>query len=83
MGMHADSSDVFSGDSQVVAPKKAALKEAEAEYETVMAGLRGKQAELDSLLSELATLEEQLSNTVSEKDRLEAEVTDSGLDLQY
>ena len=30
----------------MVAPKKAALKEAEASYEIVMVGLRAKQAEL-------------------------------------
>ena len=32
--------------AKVVAPKKAALKEAEASYEEVMVGLRAKQAEL-------------------------------------
>lgn len=32
--------------AKVVAPKKAALKEAEASYEVVMVSLRAKQAEL-------------------------------------
>lgn len=32
--------------AKVVAPKKAALKEAEGSYEEVMVGLRAKQAEL-------------------------------------
>ena len=36
--------------AKVVAPKKAALKEAEASYEVVMVSLRAKQAELQVLL---------------------------------
>ena len=36
--------------AKVVAPKKAALKEAEGSYEEVMVGLRAKQAELKVLL---------------------------------
>ena len=35
--------------AKVVAPKKAALKEAEGSYEEVMVGLRAKQAELKVL----------------------------------
>ena len=37
--------------AKVVAPKKAALKEAEGSYEEVMVGLRAKQAELKVGLS--------------------------------
>jgi dynein heavy chain len=52
--------DKYEEVAKVVAPKRAALAEAEAEYETVMSSLRAKQAELDTILAELAGLEEQV-----------------------
>ena len=60
--------------AKVVAPKKKALGEAEAEYNEVMAGLKIKQAELQDLQDKLAALEADLANSIEEKDRLENEV---------
>lgn len=66
--------DKYEEVAKVVAPKRAALAEAEAEYESVMTGLRAKQAELDTILAQLAGLEQQLADTIAEKNRLESEV---------
>ena len=45
--------------AKVVAPKKAALKEAEGSYEEVMVGLRAKQAELKVRTVHLAAVSRQ------------------------
>lgn len=56
--------DKYEKVAKVVAPKQAALKEAEASYEEVMVGLRALQAELQDLLDKLAAMEADLaSNT--------------------
>lgn len=56
--------DKYEKVAKVVAPKQAALKEAEASYEEVMVGLRALQAELQALLDKLAAMEADLaSNT--------------------
>lgn len=60
--------------AKVVAPKRAALAEAEASYEEVMKGLREKQAELKTLLDKLAVMESDLKTNTDKKNQLEAEV---------
>jgi len=60
--------------AKIVAPKKAALGEAEAEYNAVMAGLEVKQNELQGLMDKLADLEKQLEQSMQKKENLENEV---------
>ncbi|KAK9828903.1 hypothetical protein WJX72_002692 [[Myrmecia] bisecta] len=60
--------------AKVVAPKKAALKVAEDEFEVVMVGLRAKQADLKELMDKLAAMESDLVANTAKKERLEAEV---------
>ncbi|KAL3142804.1 hypothetical protein ABBQ38_003103 [Trebouxia sp. C0009 RCD-2024] len=60
--------------AKVVAPKKAALKEAEGSYEEVMVGLRAKQAELKELMDKLAAMESDLQTNTEKKVKLEGEV---------
>ncbi|GAX74205.1 hypothetical protein CEUSTIGMA_g1654.t1 [Chlamydomonas eustigma] len=66
--------DSYDKVAKVVAPKKAALAEAEGTYNTVMTALNIKQADLKELMDKLADLEAQLEHSVSEKSRLEGEV---------
>ena len=66
--------DSYDRVAKIVAPKKRALAEAEAEYNEVMAGLKIKQAELQELMDKLALLENQLEESITEKQRLENEV---------
>ncbi|GIL57585.1 hypothetical protein Vafri_12790 [Volvox africanus] len=60
--------------AKVVAPKKAKLAEAEAQYEEVMVGLRAKQQELADLRAKLAAMESDLRTNTKKKERLEQEV---------
>ncbi|CAD7701708.1 unnamed protein product [Ostreobium quekettii] len=60
--------------AKVVAPKKAALKEAEGQYEEVMVGLRAKQAELKETMDKLFAMETDLEQNTKKKEQLEAEV---------
>ena len=60
--------------AKVVAPKRASLKIAEAEYEEVMVGLRGKQAELKELTDKLAVMEGELADNTKKKEQLQKEV---------
>jgi dynein heavy chain, axonemal len=56
--------DKYENVAKVVAPKQAKLKEAEAQYEEVMVGLRKLQGDLQVLMDKLATMEAELvSNT--------------------
>ena len=66
--------DTYDRVAKVVAPKKASLAEAEAEYNTVMAGLQVKQAELKELQEKLAGLEQQLKDSMVKKEQLENDV---------
>ena len=66
--------DSYDRVAKIVAPKKKALAEAEAQYSEVMAGLKIKQAELQELQDKLALLENQLEESITEKQRLENEV---------
>ncbi|PNH03664.1 Dynein heavy chain 7, axonemal [Tetrabaena socialis] len=65
--------DQYDKVAKVVAPKRAALAVAEAEYRKVMEALKAKQADLAEVMSRLATLEKQLAHSMAEKTRLEAE----------
>ena len=60
--------------AKVVAPKKAKLAEAEATYQSVMAGLKAKQSELAGLLARLASLESELEGCTARKAKLEGEI---------
>merc|ERR1711871_604654 len=62
--------------AKVVAPKKAQLAEAEAEYAEVMKQLEGKRAELAEVLGKLKKLEDTLDDLVRKKEALEAQVQD-------
>ena len=73
--------DSYDKVAKVVAPKRASLLQAEAEYSSVMEGLQQKQEELSTLLDQLARLEEQLQQSMKEKTRLEHEVEQCVLKL--
>jgi len=60
--------------AKVVAPKKAALAEAEVDLEKVMSALRVKQAELKAVEDKLAMLDADLKQKQSNKAKLEADV---------
>jgi dynein heavy chain len=47
--------------AKVVAPKKAALQQAEAEYSTLMEGLAAKKAELGAVVAALNALNDKLA----------------------
>lgn len=47
--------------AKVVAPKKAALQQAEGEYATLMEGLAAKKAELDAVVAALEALNTKLA----------------------
>lgn len=68
------SMDVYESVAKTVAPKQAALAEAEASYATVMAGLQIKQKELDELMTKLAAMEAELEASMLKKKQLEEEV---------
>lgn len=61
--------DSYDSVAKVVAPKKAALAEAQTASDQVNSALRSKQADLQEVLDKLATLEEQLEKTMAEKVR--------------
>ncbi|KXZ49087.1 hypothetical protein GPECTOR_23g2 [Gonium pectorale] len=65
--------DQYDKVAKVVAPKRAALAVAEAEYNRVMDALKAKQADLAEVMQRLAALERQLEKSMAEKARLEAE----------
>jgi len=52
---------LFGRVAKVVAPKKAALQEAETEYSTLMQGLAAKKAELEAVIAALDTLNSKLA----------------------
>ncbi|KAG2430891.1 hypothetical protein HXX76_009864 [Chlamydomonas incerta] len=60
--------------AKVVAPKKAKLAEAEAEFNELMVGLNAKKAELADLEAKLAELNTKLAEMQARKAQLEAEV---------
>ena len=62
--------------AKVVAPKKAQLAEAEAEFAEVTKQLEGKRAELAEVLAKLKKLEDTLDDLVAKKNALEAQVQD-------
>ncbi|GMH41668.1 hypothetical protein BSKO_09578 [Bryopsis sp. KO-2023] len=66
--------DQYDKVAKVVAPKKAALADAEGQYSEVMTALQAKQADLKEVMDKLETLEKQLDHSVKEKTRLENEV---------
>ena len=66
--------DSYDRVAKVVAPKKASLAAAEAEYNEVMEGLRVKQAELKGLQEKLAGMEQQLKDSMAKKEQLENDV---------
>merc|ERR1711903_284726 len=66
--------DSYDRVAKVVAPKKASLAAAEAEYNEVMEGLRVKQAELKGLQEKLAGMEQQLKDSMVKKEQLENDV---------
>lgn len=67
--------------AKVVAPKRAALAEAEQELETVMTGLREKQAELNKIENRVAGLARQLEQCKERKVELENQVKDCSAKL--
>ncbi|KAF6265404.1 dynein heavy chain 6 [Scenedesmus sp. NREL 46B-D3] len=60
--------------AKVVAPKKAALQQAEAEYSTLMEGLAAKKAELGAVVAALDALHDKLAAMQARKQQLEEEV---------
>ncbi|KIZ07415.1 Dynein heavy chain 17, axonemal [Monoraphidium neglectum] len=60
--------------AKVVAPKRAALAEAEAQLATVMSALALKQAELKKVMDQLAALDRDLREKTARKESLEREV---------
>ncbi|KXZ55711.1 DHC8 protein [Gonium pectorale] len=68
--------------AKVVAPKKAKLMDAEAQYEEVMVGLRAKQQELADLRAKLAAMESDLRTNTKKKERLEQEVALCSIKLE-
>ncbi|CAK9103626.1 Dynein axonemal heavy chain 7 (Axonemal beta dynein heavy chain 7) (Ciliary dynein heavy chain 7) (Dynein heavy chain-like protein 2) (hDHC2) [Durusdinium trenchii] len=62
--------------AKVVAPKRAALAEAEQEFEAVMARLRGKQGELSKIEHRVAGLAQQLGQCKERKKDLEEQVAE-------
>ncbi|KAG2454516.1 hypothetical protein HYH02_000363 [Chlamydomonas schloesseri] len=74
--------DQYDKVAKVVAPKRAALAEAEAEYASVLMGLHAKQAELKELLEKLAGLEAKLAESQARKAQLEAETELCALKLE-
>jgi len=66
--------DKYDRVAKLVAPKKEALKIAEASYEEVMVGLRAKQAELKGIIDKLGAMEEKLEQNKIKKAELEADV---------
>ena len=59
----------------MVAPKKAALKEAESDLENTMAQLNGKRSELRAVEERLANLKQQFQEMTEKKEKLEFQVT--------
>ena len=60
--------------AKVVAPKKAALAESEAEYTVLMEGLNAKKAELKKVQDKLDELNAKLNELLAKKDQLEKDV---------
>lgn len=63
--------DKYDTVAKVVAPKKAKLMAAEAQYEEVMVGLREKQADLKGILAKLQDLEDDLDYNMLKKENLQ------------
>ncbi len=66
--------EIYDRVAKEVAPKKAKLAEAEAEYATVMVGLKKKQAELKEVMDQLQGLQDQLDALEAEKNQLAFDV---------
>lgn len=68
--------------ARVVAPKKKALAEAEASYNTAMGALEKKRAQLAAVQAKLATLQETMAQTKARKQKLENQVVDCSKKLE-
>merc|ERR1719309_1042382 len=68
--------------AKVVAPKRAALKAAEAKLKMAMDSLNEKRAKLAEVQKKLENLQTEFTQTVNKKKRLEAEVSMCELKLQ-
>ncbi|KAF4662797.1 hypothetical protein FOZ61_002166 [Perkinsus olseni] len=68
--------------AKIVAPKREALAAAEAEYATVMVGLKKKQAELQEVLDKLQALNDKLSALETEQFNLKNQVEDCSRKLE-
>jgi len=67
--------------AKVVAPKRAALEQAETEFEVVMMGLREKQSELDKVEKRVAGLAHQLAECKQRKQDLQEQVNECTVKL--
>jgi dynein heavy chain len=68
--------------ARVVAPKKAALAQAESDLAHAMADLAEKQAQLKNVMDKLAALDKQLQGAIQKKEDLQNQVTDCATKLQ-
>ena len=68
--------------AKVVAPKRAALKEAEGKLKNAMDSLNEKRAKLAEVQAKLEKLKTEFTQTINKKKRLEAEVQMCELKLQ-
>ncbi|GFR46074.1 hypothetical protein Agub_g7539 [Astrephomene gubernaculifera] len=74
--------DQYDRVAKVVAPKRAALLEAESKYNAVLSGLHGKQAELREVQERLERLEARLAESQERKAKLEAEIATCAVKLE-
>lgn len=68
--------------AKVVAPKKAALAQANSDLAAAMDLLKAKQADLQAVLDNVAKLKEELQETMDFKDSLEKQVSDCATKLE-
>ena len=66
--------DKYEKVAKLIAPKQAALAEAEGEFNELMVGLKATQAELQALVDKLDAMEAELSENTAKKNQLEADV---------
>lgn len=66
--------DKYDDVAKTVAPKRAKLAEAEAEYAVISGELKAKQAELQAIVDKLSAMEADLEENTVKKERLEREV---------
>ena len=74
--------DKYDKVAKIVAPKQAALKEAEAAYDEVMVGLNATRADLKTILDKLEAMETELKKQNDKKANLEAEANLCAVKLQ-